>query len=233
MPSIRGNPLIPAEIVDLLFAAKNVVVLTGAGISAESGVPTFRDAQTGLWAQYDPQELATPEAFRRNPQLVWQWYEWRRGLVTGAQPNPAHIALVDLERLVPHFQLITQNIDDLHQNAGSQLIIELHGNILRSKCYEDGQIIEQWDNDDHAPPHCPFCDGFLRPDVVWFGEALPHNALKAALIASQKCDLFFSVGTSSLVQPAASLAGHARPSGGREGSPGRTRLHHCNHALGK
>jgi NAD-dependent deacetylase len=213
MPSATGSPLIPADLIDLLSSAENVVVLTGSGISAESGVPTFRDAQTGLWAQYDPQELATPDAFERNPQLVWQWYEWRRKIITDAFPNPAHSALVELEQIVPHFKLITQNIDNLHQKAGSDSIIELHGNILRTKCYEDGQLVEKWDDDDQTPPRCPRCNGLLRPDVVWFMEPLPHEALTAAMIASENCDLFFSVGTSSLVQPAASLAGQARQSG--------------------
>ena len=213
MPTLTADPRIPSELVALLSSAENVAFLTGSGISAESGVPTFRDAQTGLWAQYDPHDLATPEAFERNPRLVWQWYEWRRVLIAEAIPNPAHTALVELERLIDHFRLISQNVDGLHQKAGSESIIELHGNILRTKCYQDGQIIEKWDDDDRLPPHCPNCDGLLRPDVVWFGEVLPHEALSAALLASQNCDLFFSVGTSSVVQPAASLADQARLSG--------------------
>jgi NAD-dependent deacetylase len=213
MPTTTVSPLIPSELVDLLSSAEKVAFLTGSGISAESGVPTFRDAQTGLWAQYNPQELATPEAFARNPRLVWQWYEWRRQLIADALPNPAHTALVELEQLIPHFRLISQNVDGLHQKAGSESIIELHGNILRTKCYEDGEIIEKWGDDDRLPPHCPTCDGLLRPDVVWFGEALPYEALSAALVASQNCDLFFSAGTSSVVQPAASLADQARQSG--------------------
>ncbi len=213
MTTTTGNPPIPLELVDLLYSTENVTVLTGSGISAESGVPTFRDAQTGLWAQYNPHDLATPEAFERDPRLVWLWYEWRRRLIADAIPNSAHTALVELEQLILHFRLITQNVDGLHEKAGSESIIELHGNILRTKCYEDGQIIEKWDDDDHIPPHCPDCNGLLRPDVVWFGEALPNEALTAALRASQNCDLFFSVGTSSVVQPAASLADHARQSG--------------------
>jgi len=213
MPTTTGNIFIPSELVELLSSAENVSVLTGSGISAESGVPTFRDAQTGLWAQYNPHDLATPEAFERNPSLVWQWYEWRRRLIAAAIPNPAHHALVELEQFIRHFQLITQNVDGLHQKAGSETVIELHGNILRTKCYEDGQIVERWDDDDQVPPHCPSCNGLLRPDVVWFGEALPHEALNTALMAARSCELFFSVGTSSVVNPAASLADHARQIG--------------------
>ena len=134
----RNNPAmtIPAELVQRLATAKSVTVLTGAGVSAESGVPTFRDAQTGLWAKYSPEELATPRAFRRNPRLVWEWYEWRRKLVAGAKPNPAHFALVEMEGLFLRFHLITQNVDGLHQRAGSRHVIELHGNITRTKCSE-------------------------------------------------------------------------------------------------
>src|SRR2546425_10074653 len=124
---------IPAKLVQKLVAAKSVAVLTGAGVSAESGVPTFRDAQTGLWARYSPEELATPRAFRRNPRLVWEWYEWRRKLVADAQPNPAHLALAEMENIFAQFQLITQNVDGLHQRAGSRNVIELHGNIARPK----------------------------------------------------------------------------------------------------
>jgi NAD-dependent deacetylase len=129
------------ELVAALRNARSVAVLTGAGISAESGVPTFRDAQTGLWAKYEPQELATPEAFRQNPKLVWQWYEWRRHLVSKAEPNPGHLALVALEKRVPKFALITQNVDGLHQRAGSQRVIELHGNIARTKCFQEDTIV--------------------------------------------------------------------------------------------
>jgi len=173
-------------------------------------VPTFRGSQKGLWAQYDPGELATTEAFKRNPKLVWQWYEWRRRLISEAKPNPAHTALVQLVQLVDHFKLITQNIDGLHQQAGSKSVIELHGNIFRTKCFQDGQVIDDWYDVEQIPPRCPSCNGLLRPDVVWFGESLPQEALINAMIASQTCDLFFSIGTSSLIQSAASLARYAR-----------------------
>ena len=181
-----------------------MVVLTGSGISAESGVPTFRDAQTGLWATYDPQELATPEAFARDPELVWKWYAWRRELVESAKPNAGHATLVELERSVPAFSLVTQNVDGLHQEAGSENVVELHGNIRRSRCSAEGVILEPGQTDE-IPPPCPNCGAPLRPDVVWFGEALPTDQLQAASGAARSCDRFLSVGTSGLVYPAASL----------------------------
>ena len=193
------------ELAEALSRAGSVTVLTGAGISAESGVPTFRDAQTGLWARYRSEDLATPEAFRRNPRLVWEWYEWRRGLVQQAQPNPGHYALAQMEKHIPHFALITQNVDGLHQRAGSQNVIELHGNIARTRCFFEDLIIESWENSAEVPPCCPHCGGPLRPDVVWFGELLPPQALEEAFQAAQSCELFFSIGTSSIVQPAATL----------------------------
>jgi NAD-dependent deacetylase len=196
---------IPTELAKTLRAARQVAVLTGAGVSAESGIPTFRDAQTGLWAKYDPQELATPQAFQRDPRLVWEWYAWRRELVSRAAPNPAHLALAAIERHVPQFSLITQNVDGLHQQAGSQNVIELHGNIARVKCFEENVVIEHWDETGVVPPRCPRCGGMLRPDVVWFGELLPERALAAAREAAMSCELFFSIGTSGAVEPAASL----------------------------
>lgn len=195
---------IPKALVDLLKTAVSVTVLTGAGISAESGVPTFRDAQTGLWAKYDPQELASPHAFRKDPQLVWEWYTWRRGLIAEAKPNPGHYALAELEKHVPEFTLITQNVDGLHEAAGSKNIIELHGNITKTKCFDHDHPVTHWE-DDRIPPHCPQCDSLLRPDVVWFGESLPAVGLYTAVNKARSCDLFLSIGTSSLVQPAASL----------------------------
>jgi NAD-dependent deacetylase len=198
-----NNEIIPTKLIQTLRTAQRIAVLTGAGTSAESGVPTFRDAQTGLWAQYDPTELATPEAFQRNPRLVWEWYTWRRTLVTKAKPNPGHFALVQMETHVPTFTLITQNIDGLHQRAGSQQIIELHGNITRNKCTDNGHIINEPTQD--IPPHCPHCTGLLRPDVVWFGEPLPEDAFAQAISAVRNCDIMIIIGTSSLVQPAASL----------------------------
>ncbi len=188
-------------------------MLTGSGISAESGVPTFREAQTGLWVQYDPQQLATPEAFKNNPRLVWEWYAWRRELVTKAKPNPGHLALVHLEPMVPELSLITQNIDGLHQRAGSQGVIELHGNITRTRCSIDGEPVESWNETGEIPPRCPRCGGYLRPDVVWFGEMLPETALMTAIEIAERCDIFFSIGTSAVVQPAASLPLNAKRQG--------------------
>lgn len=203
---------IPRGLVKALHGAWSVAVLTGAGVSAESGVPTFRDARTGLWARFDPADLATPEAFERDPRLVWEWYEWRRGLVAEANPNPGHEALAELERLVARFTLVTQNVDGLHRRAGSEEVIELHGNITRSKCSVENVSVEDYDPQG-SPPVCPNCGAPLRPDVVWFGEALPAGALSAASEAASSCDLFLSVGTSSLVYPAASLPHEALRSG--------------------
>ena len=204
--SDQANPIqIPQDLITALRSAQHIVILTGAGISAESGLRTFREEQTGLWAKYDPQELATPQAFQRNPKLVWEWYAWRRELAAQAKPNPGHLALAELEQLVPQFTLITQNVDGLHQQAGSQNVIELHGNIRRTICSSERKVVESWPETDEVPPRCPDCGSFLRPDVVWFGETLPPQALTDAFEAAQQCDLFMSVGTSSLVQPAASL----------------------------
>ncbi len=204
---------IPPDLIEKIQSAGSVVVLTGSGVSAESGVPTFRDAQTGLWERYDPQELATPEAFERNPRLVWEWYSWRRELVGKAKPNPGHLALAELERMSGLFTLITQNVDGLHRAAGNENVIELHGNIRRSKCSEEGIVVEEPEESEDIPPRCPHCGASLRPDVVWFGEALPYEAFEAAVDAARNCDLFFSIGTSSLVYPAASLPYEALDSG--------------------
>jgi NAD-dependent deacetylase len=214
--------------------AQSVAVLTGSGVSAESGVPTFREAQIGLWARYDPEELATPEAFARDPRLVWEWYTWRRELVEKAIPNPGHEALVELERRIPSFALITQNVDGLHQRVGSRNVIELHGNIRRSKCSREDVVVEPREGDTDIPPSCPRCGAPLRPDVVWFGEALPIDALAPAFDVARNCDLFFSVGTSGLVQPAASLPFEALRSGAMvvEINPHETPLtRHADYAL--
>jgi NAD-dependent deacetylase len=188
-----------------LRQAQHVVVLTGAGVSAESGLPTFRDAQTGLWAQYRPEDLATPDAFRRNPRLVWQWSMQLAELAARSQPNPAHYALAELERRVPTCTLITQNVDGLHQRAGSTNVIELHGSSTRVRCFDEGLIVEDWAKAAEVPPRCPRCGGLLRPDVVWFGELIAPELLDAAQAAADACDLFLSVGTSGEVEPAASL----------------------------
>ncbi|HEY9171884.1 MAG TPA: NAD-dependent deacylase [Verrucomicrobiae bacterium] len=204
---------VPAELIQKLATAKNVTVLTGAGISAESGVPTFRDAQTGLWANFRPEDLATPGAFRRNPKLVWEWYAWRRELVAEAQPNAGHLALAELEKRFAAFHLITQNVDGLHQRAGSRNVIELHGNITRTKCFDEGTLVTEWKDDGQVPPRCPRCGRMLRPDVVWFEEPMPEAELEAAVRASTTCDIFISIGTSALVYPAADLPFQARRHG--------------------
>ena len=182
-----------------------LVVLTGAGISAESGVPTFR-GEEGLWGDYSPQELATLAAFRRDPHLVWSWYAWRRKLIAACEPNAAHQTLAEMEQALPDVTLVTQNVDGLHQAAGSGRVLELHGNVWRLRCIRCGRITE-----DHRvplpdlPPHCSACDGLLRPNVVWFGESLPREVLDAALAAAGRCGTMLVIGTSALVEPAASL----------------------------
>ncbi len=176
-------------------------------------MPTFRDAQTGLWSKYRPEDLATPEAFRRNPRLVWEWYQSRRERVGSVSPNAGHVALAELERRVPRFTLITQNVDGLHQRAGSKRVIELHGNIVRTKCFDENVLVDSWPETKDVPPRCPKCGGYLRPDVVWFGEALPSGAFEAADEAARNCDLFFSVGTSTVVYPAAALPATALDAG--------------------
>jgi NAD-dependent deacetylase len=183
--------------------ARFVAVLTGAGVSAESGVPTFRDAQTGLWAKYDPHELATPEAFARNPKLVWNWYAERRAMVAQVAPNVAHVALAELERRAPDYLLATQNVDGLHERAGSRKLVELHGSILRVRCSSCGLRAREWTSD--SPPHCTACGAYLRPDVVWFNELLPGEAMAAASDAAARCDVYLVAGTSAEVYPAAAL----------------------------
>ena len=212
---VPESPLmtIPPSLADAIGKARSVAVLTGAGVSAESGVPTFRDAQTGLWAQFDPQKLATPEAFRRDPKLVWDWYAWRRELVAKAEPNAGHRALVVLEDRVADFALITQNVDGLHRRAGSRNVVELHGNIGRVKCSREHTIVERWTEAGDAVPRCAGCGALLRPDVVWFEETLPADALQAAEDAARRCQILLVVGTSAEVYPAAALPGYAKASG--------------------
>ena len=203
-------------LVASLREAKLVAVLTGAGISAESGVPTFRDALTGLWAKFDPRELATPSAFERNPKLVWDWYAARRAQALAVAPNAGHAALARLEACVPDFLLATQNVDGLHARAGSAKLVELHGNIARVRCSREARIVERWDEaGDGLPPRCPACNAFLRPDVVWFEEMLPAAAFERAERAAHACDVLLVVGTSGEVYPAASLPQYAKARGAR------------------
>jgi NAD-dependent deacetylase len=198
-----------------LAAVRRVAVLTGAGISAESGIPTFRDAQTGLWAQFDPMQLATEEGFRADPSLVWRWYAWRRQLVGQAQPNAGHLALAAAEARFEQLRVITQNVDGLHERAGSTGLIELHGNILRTVCLERCGFLEDLPARCPAgePPRCPRCGAWLRPAVVWFGEMLDPTALDEAAAAAEHCDVMLVVGTSGLVYPAAGLPASARRAG--------------------
>jgi len=206
---------LPEDLLAALAAARHVVVFTGAGVSAESGIPTFRDALTGLWARFDAEQLATPEAFRRDPALVWGWYEWRRAKVLRARPNPAHQAIAELARRVPRLTLITQNVDDLHERAGSGEVIHLHGSLQQPRCsdcgapyvYPSAQPAEPEAGRRLEPPACATCGGRVRPGVVWFGEAMPTGPWAAATEAVQHegCEVFFSIGTSSLVYPAAEL----------------------------
>lgn len=212
--SAPPSPSIPPALIARLREARSVAVLTGAGVSAESGVPTFRDAQSGLWAKFDPLELATPDAFHRNPRLVWDWYAWRRTLIGSAQPNAGHYALASWERRAARFLLITQNVDGLHQAAGNANTVELHGNLRRVKCSRDGTIASEWDDaNPDEPPRCRDCGAYLRPDVVWFQEDLPRIALARAEYAARHCDAMLVVGTSAEVHPAAALPLHARAHG--------------------
>lgn len=191
---------------------EKLVVLTGAGISAESGVPTFR-GKDGLWRHYRAIDLATPEAFRNDPKLVWEFYNWRRELLSPLRPNAAHLALVNLENQVPDFVLITQNIDNLHQQAGNRNILELHGNIWRVRCTKCHRVTENHTVPLSQPPLCEACGFMLRPDVVWFGESLDQSILERAIDAIEKCQMMFIIGTSAVVQPAASMGLHAKKRG--------------------
>ncbi|WP_409978058.1 SIR2 family NAD-dependent protein deacylase [Pseudomonas sp. C9-3] len=200
-------------LLDALRKAHHVVVFTGAGVSAESGVPTFRDRLGGLWERFDAASLATAQAFRADPPLVWGWYEWRRSVVHRAQPNPAHLAIAALAGKVPKLTLITQNVDDLHERAGSQDVTHLHGQLERPRCFdcqrEPDAALPVPDEPEAGrrvpPPACAHCGGPLRPGVVWFGEGLPMNALNHAFQAAEDCDLLISVGTSGVVYPAAEV----------------------------
>jgi NAD-dependent protein deacetylase/lipoamidase len=200
MSNAKGVLRIPVDQI------QSVAVLTGAGISAESGVPTFR-GPGGLWRSYRAEDLATPHAFDRDPKLVWEWYDWRRGRVAACRPNPAHDTLAEMESHFGDFTLVTQNVDGLHRLAGSRNLVEFHGNIWRMRCTRDCR--PPWEDRTvplaEIPPRCPRCGALARPDVVWFGEPLPGPALEAALAAAQRCQVILVIGTSALVQPAASL----------------------------
>ena len=200
-------------LIEVLQEASRVAVLTGAGISAESGIPTFR-GEEGLWKKYRPEELATPTAFSQDPKLVWEWYDWRRGIIGQKEPNPGHKVIARWEETFPTVSLITQNIDGLHQKAGSKNIWELHGNIWKLRCTEEGTITENYDTPlKEIPPLCSNCGALLRPHVVWFGESLSSTILQESIQLSSECDIMFVVGTSAVVQPAASLPFEASEAG--------------------
>ena len=189
-------------------------MLTGAGISAESGIPTFR-GPGGLWKEYKPEDLATPEAFARDPKLVWEWYNWRRELIAKAAPNAAHHALVEIEKRKARFTLITQNVDGLHDLAGSGKILKLHGDIWRMRCTQCGADFPNRRVPlPKIPPHCA-CGGLARPGVVWFGEPLPEGMMQEAEHAASSALVFLSIGTSAVVYPAAGLIPHAKRAGAR------------------
>lgn len=193
-----------STVKEWIAESRRIVVLTGAGISAESGVPTFRGSE-GLWRSFRAEDLATPEAFARDPELVWQWYDWRRDTVAQTKPNPGHMALIELERNIQDFTLITQNVDGLHDLAGSSRPLKLHGDIWELRCTScNYKGVNREVPLPQIPPRCK-CGSLLRPSIVWFGEALPSDVLEQAWSVSEQADLFLVVGTSALVHPAASL----------------------------
>lgn len=201
------------KLAEISKNCKSCVILTGAGISAESGVPTFRGKE-GLWGKFKAEELATMDAFIANPQIVWEWYNWRRELMGKVQPNPGHYAISELEKMFDNFTLVTQNVDGLHKIAETQNILELHGNIYRNKCSKCNVIFDSnVEIDPDNIPLCNKCGGKLRPDVVWFGEMLDSQIINSAFDMSERCQIFFSVGTSAIVHPAASLPVSAKQNG--------------------
>jgi NAD-dependent deacetylase len=195
-----------------LAAAHNVVVLTGAGISADSGIPTFRGTD-GMWRNFRAEDLATPDAFARDPRLVWEWYGWRRELISTKQPNAAHEAVAEMERQHSQFWLITQNVDGLHRAAGSRNLSEIHGNIWRVRCTECQRVVDNHDVPIQILPRCADCQGLLRPHIVWFGESLAEEDLRQSYAALRSCDLCLIIGTSGLVYPAAGFASIAKDAG--------------------
>jgi len=200
------------ELKKIITNSNRVTVLTGAGISAESGVPTFRGIN-GMWRNYQVTDVATPQAFAKDPELVWEFYNWRRNLISKVTFNPGHKALVELENHVNDFTLITQNVDGLHREAGSKRLLEIHGNLWVVRCTKCGMLTMDRSKDMGRFPKCAKCGGLLRPNVVWFGESLNPDILGKAIDAARNCELMLIVGTSAMVQPAASLAFKAKAAG--------------------
>jgi len=200
------------DVRDRIQQAQSVTVLTGAGISADSGVPTFRGAD-GLWKNFRPEQLASPDAFAQDPKLVWEWYNWRRELLATKRPNAAHEALVQLESQLPDFWVITQNVDGLHAMAGTQHLSEIHGNIWKVRCTQCHNVSQNHDVPLPFPPSCAECGGLLRPHIVWFGESLTPEDLEYSYAALQRCDILLIIGTSGVVYPAASFAPVAKDHG--------------------
>lgn len=223
------------EAHERLKAARRIAVLSGAGMSAESGVPTFRDAQTGLWSRFDPMQLASEEGFRADPALVWQWYASRRSAVAQAQPNLGHLALAEAERAGRNIAILTQNVDGLHRRAGSRAVTELHGSIMRTICLARCGYREEEPARLPAgePPRCPRCGDWLRPGVVWFGEMLDPAHLEAAEATAAECDVMLVVGTSGLVFPAAGLPMVARRAGATVVivNPATSEIDDCAHLI--
>ncbi|MFM7130916.1 MAG: SIR2 family NAD-dependent protein deacylase [bacterium] len=203
------------KVADALSKANSVAVLTGAGVSAESGIPTFRDALTGLWSKFNAEELATPEGFIKNPELVWKWYYSRRMKNAACKPNSGHFALAKMESLIHDFTLITQNVDGLHQAAGSKNVVELHGSLQQFVCFDNNHRIDDGvvDSSPERPPICKICGSMARPGVVWFGEFLPEAAVYTSLKAIERADILLVIGTSGQVQPAASFGLAAQKNG--------------------
>lgn len=218
------------KLIELLKPSTRVAVLTGAGVSQESGVPTFRD-KDGLWQKFKPEELASMNAFLANPDLVWEWYEHRRKVIREVKPNAGHEALAKMQTYFKEFSLITQNVDGLHERAGSKNILEVHGNLMRSFCidckeFAPSDFLENLKSAGEAK--CTKCEGRLRPDVVWFGEMLPEKIWEASVNAAENCDLFFTIGTSAAVYPAAGIPLHAKQHGAYvvEINPQETEISH-------
>lgn len=202
---------IPQKLIEKLQTSEKIVFFTGAGISAESGIPTFR-GEDGIWNKLSPEELANFNAFMRNPKMVWEWYQYRRKIIHNSKPNAGHLAMVEFEKYFPEVTVITQNVDNLHRRAGSRTVYELHGNIEKNYCIKCKKRYDEDLDFDDGIPKCE-CGGLIRPDVVWFGEYLPVDQLRKSEQATISSDIFFVVGTSAVVYPAAGLVYTARQYG--------------------